>query len=144
MRGLSTVDWVNQTITKIRQYSSRPIVVRVHPGDKKIKSILKINHKDIIISNKEGLIDDLQHAWATVVYNSSPSVASLVEGIPTFLTDPQPEYSQTFGIANTDLSKIENPIMFDRQSWIERLAMCHWNFEELRSGEAWQFFRKYV
>jgi hypothetical protein len=144
MRGLSTVDWVNQTITKIRQYSSRPIIVRTHPGDKKIKSILKINHKDIIVSNKERLINDLQNAWATVVYNSSPSVASLVEGIPTFLTDPQPEYSQTFGIANTDLSKIENPIMFDRQSWIERLAMCHWNFEELRSGEAWQFFRKYV
>jgi hypothetical protein len=144
MRGLSTVDWVNQTITKIRQYSSRPIVVRTHPGDKKIKSILKINHKDIIVSNKERLIDDLQNAWATVVYNSSPSVASLVEGIPTFLTDPQPEHSQTFGIANTDLSKIENPIMSDRQSWIERLAMCHWNFEELRSGEAWQFFRQYV
>jgi UDP-N-acetylglucosamine transferase subunit ALG13 len=144
MRGLSTVDWVNQTITKIRQYSSRPIIVRTHPGDKKIKSILKINHKDIIVSNKERLIDDLQNAWATVVYNSSPSVASLVEGIPTFLTDPQPEHSQTFGIANTDLSKIENPIMSDRQSWIERLAMCHWNFEELRSGEAWQFFRQYV
>lgn len=144
MRGLSTVDWVNQTITNIRQYSSRPIIVRTHPGDKKIKSILKINHKDIIVSNKERLIDDLQNAWATVVYNSSPSVASLVEGIPAFLTDPQPEHSQTFGIANTDLSKIENPIMSDRQSWIERLAMCHWNFEELRSGEAWQFFRKYV
>jgi hypothetical protein len=144
MRGLSTVDWVNQTITKIRQYSSRPIVVRTHPGDKKIKSILKINHRDIIVSNKERLIDDLQNAWATVVYNSSPSVASLVEGIPTFLTDPQPEHSQTFGIANTDLSKIENPIMSNRQQWVEKLAMCHWNFEELRSGEAWQFFRQYV
>jgi hypothetical protein len=144
MRGLSTVDWVNQTITKIRQYSSRPIVVRTHPGDKKIKSILKINHKDIIISNKERLIDDLQNAWATVVYNSSPSVASLIEGIPTFLTDPRPEHSQTFGIANTDLSKIETPIMSDRQQWVEKLAMCHWNFEELRSGEAWQFFRQYV
>jgi hypothetical protein len=71
-------------------------------------------------------------------------VASLIEGIPTFLTDPKPEHSQTFGIANTDLSKIENPIMSDRQQWVEKLAMCHWNFEELRSGEAWEFFRQYV
>jgi hypothetical protein len=144
MRGLNTVDWVNQTISKIRHYSNRPIVVRTHPGDKKIKSILKINHKNIIISNKDRLVDDLKNAWATVVYNSSPSVASLIEGIPAFLTDPQPEHSQTFGIANTDLSKIENPALPDRQSWIERLAMCHWNFDELKSGEAWQFFRKYV
>jgi hypothetical protein len=78
------------------------------------------------------------------VYNSSPSVASLIEGIPTFLTDPHPEYSQTFGIANTDLSRLEDPVLLDRQQWIDRLAMCHWNFDELRSGEAWQFFRKYI
>ncbi len=144
MRGLSTVDWVNQIITRIRQHSSRPIVVRTHPGDKKIKSILKINHKKIIVSDKPSLLDDLHDAWATVVYNSSPSVASLIEGIPTFVTDPYPENSQTFGIANTDLSKIENPELLDRQPWIERLAMCHWNFDELKSGEAWKFFRQYI
>jgi hypothetical protein len=34
--------------------------------------------------------------------------------------------------------------MPDRQKWIERLSMCHWKFDELRSGEAWQFFRKYI
>jgi hypothetical protein len=145
MRGLSTIDWLNQTILQIRQYSKkRPIVVRTHPGDKKIKSILKINHKNVHLSKNEKLIDDLRGAWATVVYNSSPSVASLIEGIPAFVTDPCPEHSQTFGIANTDLSKIENPDFFERQQWIEKLSMCHWNFEELKSGEAWQFFRKYI
>lgn len=144
MRGLSTVDWVNQIIMQIRQYSNRPIVVRTHPGDKKIKSILKINHPGIAISDKPSLLDDFQNAWVTVVYNSSPSVASLIEGIPTFVTDPHPEHSQTYGVANTDLSKIENPDMPDRQAWIEKLSMCHWNFDELRSGEAWQFFRRYI
>jgi len=34
--------------------------------------------------------------------------------------------------------------MFDRQAWIEKLSMCHWNFDELKSGEAWQFFRKFI
>jgi hypothetical protein len=145
MRGLSTVEWLNQTIAQIRQYSrKRPIVVRTHPGDKKIKLILKINHKNVHLSTNEKLIDDLRGAWATVVYNSSPSVASLIEGIPTFLTDPQPEHSQTHGVANIDLSRLEDPEMPDRQSWIERLSMCHWNFQELRSGEAWQFFRRYI
>jgi hypothetical protein len=35
-------------------------------------------------------------------------------------------------------------VLHERQSWIERLAMCHWNFAELQSGEAWNFFRRYV
>lgn len=145
MRGLSTLEWLDKTIHQIRQYSrKRPIIVRAHPGDKKIKSMLTINYKNVHLSTKERLIDDLRNAWATVVYNSSPSVASLIEGIPTFLTDSVPQHSQTYGVANTDLSNLENPGMPDRQAWIEKLSMCHWNFSELRSGEAWQFFRKYV
>ena len=144
MRGLSTIDWMNQTIAEIRKYSNRPIVVRAHPGDKKIKQMLRVNHPNVTLSTRERLIDDLQNAWTTVVYNSSPSVASLIEGVPTFLTDPLPNHSQTYGIANTDLSKLENPLMPDRQEWVERLSMCHWDFEELRSGAAWQFFRQYI
>lgn len=145
MQGVSTLSWLDSTINQIRMYSrKRPIIVRAHPGDKKIKQILKINHKNVQLSTNESLVDDLRNAWATVVYNSSPSVASLIEGVPVFLTDPRPENSQTFGVANTDLSKLENPDMLDRQAWIERLSMCHWKFEELRSGEAWQFFRRYI
>jgi len=145
MGGFSVIDWLNQTILQIRQYSrKRPIVVRAHPGDKKIKTILKIHHKNVYLSTNEKLVDDFRNAWATVVYNSSPSAASLIQGIPAFLTDPRPENSQSCGIANIDLSKIESPEMPDRQQWIERLSMCHWKFDELRSGEAWQFFRKYI
>jgi len=145
MRGLSAQTWLDQTINTIRQYSrKRHIVVRTHPGDKKVKRILQLHHKNVSISTKERLVDDFKNAWATVVYNSSPSVASIIEGIPAFLTDAFPEHSQGYGVANLDLSYIENPMMFDRQSWIEKLSMCHWNFDELRSGEAWNFFRKYV
>ena len=144
MRGFDVIAWMNQTIQQIRQHSKRPIIVRAHPGDKKIKSILKINHKNVQLSSNERLVDDLRGAWATVVYNSSPSVASLIEGVPVFLTDPIPEYSQTFGLSDVDLSKIENPTLVERQAWVERLAMCHWNFNELKSGEAWNFFRKYI
>ena len=144
MGGISSIDWMNKTINDIRKYSNRPIVVRAHPGDKKIKSILKINHKNVCLSTKENLVDDFRGAWATVVYNSSPSVASIIEGVPAFLTDSVPQHSQSFDVANTNISNIENPAILDRQSWIEKLSMCHWNFNELRSGEAWNFFKKYI
>ena len=120
MGGLSVQTWLDQTITKIRQHSrKRQIVVRTHPGDKKIKSILKIYGKGVHLSVNERLSDDLRNAWATIVYNSSPSVASIIEGVPAFVTDSVPQHSQTFGVANTDLSRLENPEMPDRQAWIE-------------------------
>jgi hypothetical protein len=144
MRGLDVIEWMNTTILEIRKYSRRPIVVRAHPGDKKIGKYLKVNHKSVALSIHADLKEDLINAWATVVYNSSPSVASIIEGIPAFLTDPHPQHSQSVAVANTDISRIEDPIMVDRQSWIERLSMCHWKFDELKSGEAWQFFKKYI
>jgi len=144
MRGLDVIQWMNSTILEIRKYSKRPIVVRTHPGDKKISSYLKINHKSVSLSDRTDLREDLQNAWATVVYNSSPSVASIIEGIPAFLTDTQPQHSQSLAVANTDISRIEDPVMVDRQQWIERLSMCHWKFDELKSGAAWQFFKKYI
>lgn len=145
MQGLDVMSWLNQTIKWIRQYSpNRLIIVRTHPGDKKSRHYLRINHKNVVVSNKVNIKDDLSGAWATVVYNSSPSVASIIEGVPAFLTDPVPQHSQSFEVANLRLSDIENPQMPERQQWIEKISMCHWNFEELKSGEAWKFFRQYV
>ena len=144
MRGLDVIQWMNSTILEIRKYSQRPIVVRAHPGDKKIGKYLKVNHKLTSLSVREDLRADLKNAWATVVYNSSPSVASIIEGVPAFLTDPKPYHSQSLAVANTDISKIEDPVMNDRQQWIERLSMCHWKFDELKSGKAWKFFKQYI
>jgi hypothetical protein len=144
MKGVDVIDWMNQTILKIKQYSSRPILIRTHPGDKKIKSTLKISHKNVQISANDNLLDDLNSSWATVVYNSSPAVASGIEGVPVFITDPVPQQSQAFEIANLDLSKIESPEYAERQQWVEKISMSHWNFEELKSGEAWKFFKQYV
>lgn len=144
MAGLSVIDWLDTTVKKIQLSSKRHIVVRPHPGDKKIMNILRIKYKNVSLSTKPSLLDDLQNAWATVVYNSSPSVASIIEGVPAFITDPEPKHSQSYAVANTDLNQIENPVLHERQHWIEKLAMCHWNFNELQSGEAWNFFKKHI
>ena len=143
MKGTPVQEWLNETINKVKSFSDRPIVVRPHPGDKKWRNYLRINHKNVTLSTNH-IIQDLQNAWATVLHNSSPAVASAIEGVPVFLTDSQPEFSQAAEVANTNLKRLEDPKMFDRQAWIEKLSMCHWNFEELRSGEAWQFFRKFI
>lgn len=151
MGGFDVVDWTAQIIKELRKHTDREIVIRAHPGDKKSKNYLSPNNlikkigflKGVRLS-RDGvdLLGDLKHCWAVVNYNSSPTVGAAIEGFPVFVTDP--ERSQCKEIANTDLSKIENPELPDRQRWAERLAMFHWNFNEIANGECWSHMRKYA
>lgn len=143
-------DWAIQTIDTIRSYSDRPIVIRPHPGDKTSKHIIQPGNpncrikfsKAVRLSTNVNLIDDLQNCWAAVNYNSSPVVGAAIEGVPIFVSDPAK--SQSAEVANIDLTQIENPNMPDRQRWVERLSMFHWNFDELRSGECWSHMKTFV
>jgi hypothetical protein len=141
MAGYNVIDWVRSTIVEIRKYSDRPIVVRGHPGDRHAKTYLAQKNASWTISTNEKIVQDFKNAWATITYNSSPGVASAIEGIPVFVTDPTPTMSQAYSVANTDLSQIENPKIFERQQWIERLSMSHWKFDELSDGTAWTHMR---
>jgi hypothetical protein len=139
------VDWAAKTIAKIQQATDRPIVLRPHPGDKSARQHIGDVGRfgNVKLSRPEAtLMDDLQDCWAVVNHNSSPTVGSVIEGYPIFVTDP--DRSQAAAVANTDLRLIENPAMPDRQAWVERIAMCHWNHAEVVSGECWQHIKKFV
>ncbi len=150
MGDVDVQDWAIATIEQIRKHTDRPIVVRAHPGDKAARDYLdpknprcKIKFsKAVRLSTNKNLVDDLKNCWAAVNYNSSPVVGAAIEGVPIFVMDPAK--SQCAEIANLDLSKIENPLLPDRQKWVERLAMFHWNFNELKSGECWKHMRKFI
>jgi hypothetical protein len=144
MSGLDVMNWLDDTVTQIKRFSDRPILVRAHPGDKQVKNYLKINYQGVRISKSPSLKDDLQNAWATVTYNSSPGVASAIEGIPVFVTDIDSKKSQAFNVANFNLSQIEKPVMPERQEWIEKISMCHFNFRDLKKGVAWNIIKDYL
>jgi hypothetical protein len=147
MQGQNVMEWLRPTIHKIREHSKLPIVVRPHPGDRAAIHYLVIDKKEfkkVYISSNKKLIDDLQGAWATITYNSSPGAVSALLGVPVFITDPTPENSQAYSVGNADLSMIPDPMMPDRQDWAERLAMSHYNFKDLDDGEAWRIIRKYI
>ena len=150
MGNVDIQEWAVNTINTIRRFTDRPIVIRLHPGDKTSKNIIQPGtpacrikfSKAVRLSTNVNLVDDLKNCWAAVNYNSSPVVGAAIEGVPIFVMDTAK--SQCAEIANTDLTQIENPQLFDRQKWAERLSMFHWNFNELRSGECWTHMRKYI
>jgi hypothetical protein len=140
MCGLSVQEWLDNTVNEIRKYSSRPIIVRKHPGDRRQDHLQFSNQYTISATPK--LADDLQNCWATVTYNSSPGIASLIYGVPVFVTDTEPKQSQTWPACNTDLKLLDNPIMHDRTDWINKISQSHWNDDEVANGTAWQFIRE--
>jgi hypothetical protein len=150
MANYDVQQWAVDVISRLRQHTDRDIVIRAHPGDRNASIYLDPQNPQcriswsprVRLSVNSDLRADLQNCWAVVNHNSSPVVASAIEGIPVFVTDHA--RSQARDIANTDLAQIENPQMPDRQAWIERLAMSHWKFDELRSGQTWRHMRQWV
>lgn len=145
MRGVNLLQWLDVTFNKIRQHTDRPIRLRWHPGDWKNYPVgLDLSGYGVRLSDPNTHItQDLKNCWALVCHNSTPSSVATIEGIPAFITD-NPGFCQAGDVANTDLSRIENPIMPDRERWIRKLAQCHWNFDDLRSGRCWQHMRQWV
>jgi len=151
MKGIDVQEWAISVVTELRRYTDRKIIIRAHPGDGKAKLYLNPNNPQYklkgllnieLSNNQKSFFEDLDNAWAVIGHNSSPAVGAAIEGIPVFLTDPND--SQAREVAHTDLSQIENTQEFDRQPWLERLSMFHWNFDELSSGECWTHMRQYV
>lgn len=146
MDGQQLMPWLVKTIMEIKKHSDRKIVVRFHPGDRnssKHKSaLLRYNLQNVFVTTNESIITDFKTAHVVVNYNSSPAVAAAIEGIPVFVLDP--ERSQAKDIANTDISKIENPVLYDRSVWIQKLAQMHWTSNELADGTAWRHLRQWA
>jgi hypothetical protein len=146
MRGVNLKTWLQTTFSKIRQHSDRPIRLRWHPGDWKAfpryEPMLK-KYNATLSPQETSITDDLVNCWALVCHNSTPSAVASIEGIPAFITD-DPNYSQAGDVANTDFSRLENPIMLDREQWIRKLAQCHWSFDDVQSGRCWKHMRKWI
>lgn len=150
MNNYRVQDWAFGTIQALRQHTKRAIVLRPHPGDRAapgyIKHILdrcqQAGLGQVTVSTQRDLTADLANCWAMVNHNSSPAVAAVIEGIPTFVTDP--EHSQAREVANHDLSMIESPLLFERQQWVERISQFHWSHRDLEQGICWRHMRQYL
>lgn len=146
MGQYDTVDWIVDTVKEIRKHSDRRIIIRGHPKDKKASQYLN-NHRihslpNVKLSLNVPLENDLHKAWAVVNHNSSSIVGPVIQGYHAFVTDPI--NSQCKEVAHSDFSKIENPDLFDRQKWLERISMFHWKFSELQDGSCWKHMREYI
>lgn len=137
-------NFVSYTINEIRKNTDRKIVIRPHPSrkDAQIKIIESLNLKGIRISDTpskegsisggDGLYKDFSNAYAVVGFNSNALTESVCEGIPTFSMCPS---SMAWDVSNKSLQYLENPILFERQQWLNNLGYCQWREDECLEGK---------
>jgi hypothetical protein len=151
LRGADINDWAWRTIQQIRAITDRAITVRCHPlvSDRAFDS-----HSDLItrvvmdrvanVTFSDGRDrswqDDITGAWCTVTYTSGLAIDSVVSGVPTIACDAG---NFAWPISSHDVRDIQDPKRDSEHlvmQWLQQLAQCQWNLDEMRSGEAWQAY----
>ena len=144
MKTLAPLEWLDQKIRKVRQYTQRPIVVRPHPGDYRSGDFVKYRQQPgitVVDPTITHLLQNLTGAHAAVFFNSSASVAAVCAGIPIFVDDNS---CVAWKVANRDISQIELPAVFEREQWLYDLAAAHWSDADAQVGRIWQKFLPYL
>lgn len=117
--------WINDTVSTIRRYSDRPIIIR----ERAPKRIDRITTDTL-----EQALD--RDVFALVTFNSVAAVESIFLGVPAFTLAPANAASP---VALQDLSKIETPYYADRDklhAWACHLAYGQFHVRELKNGTA--------
>jgi hypothetical protein len=148
MKTLSPTEWLTNKIQEIRKYTKREIVIRPHPGKFNMIDFAKFQNKNYIAQNvqvinplESTLVENLKQAHSAVFFNSSASVAAVLEGVPVFVDDAS---AVTCSVAHHDIAQIELPQVFARDQWIQDLATAHWSDEDGRTGRIYQKFMPFL
>jgi hypothetical protein len=131
MKGVDMAQWATETVTHLRRITQRPILIRAHP-----KAPVDLSHLLALPDVRQSmpgssLQDDIRGAWASVFFNSSSCVASILAGVPVIAQDPD---CVAWSVAGHDLDSIESPHMPDRQQWLWDLSAAHWTDQQGQQG----------
>jgi hypothetical protein len=111
--------WERDVRARLAKVTSRPVIVRPHPG---LKSLAK------------PLAPALEGCHAVVTWGSGAALKAIMHGVPAFheLAGWIGAPAARFGIAQG----LENPFLADREPMLERMAWSQWTVAEIASGEA--------
>ena len=123
--GIDRNAWIQQTVDTIKRHTDRPVVLRER-APKRIDRVATDPLSEVLANDVHAL----------VTFNSVAAVESIFAGVPAFTLAPA---NAAMPVANTDLSKIENPDWADSDklyAWACHLAYGQFHVNELRDGSA--------
>lgn len=126
---LDLEEWVTNTINTIKQYSDRPIIIRLK---KSRAERLTTDTMEMALS---------QDIHCLITFNSIAATEALLLGKPAFTLGPNAAQS----LCLSDLSKIETPYiptLDEVHKWACHLAYAQFTVDEMRTGLAWRIVRE--
>ena len=121
--GLDVESWMNETVSTIKQYTDRPIEIR-------LKGSREARQNNTI---EQALANDVH---CMVTFNSIAAVESLIHGKPVFTMGPNAAHH----LANQDLAQIEAPLApttDEVYALLSCLAYHQFTTTEMTNGYAW-------
>ena len=135
------IQWFEQQIKSVRQYTDKPIVIRPHPRNHVNIASNKFSKVKIIGPKRDqntyddtNLSEVFKSAWALINHSSNPAMQAVFNGVPVFVSPA----SLSFDVGNSNIGNIINPNMPDRQMWANKLAYTEWWLDEIEKGIPWQ------
>ena len=137
--------WIEQKITEIRKYTTRPILVRPHPrnqigiNEKKFSNVkIRLPKRDYRTYDDTDFKATLERTWAVVNHSSNPAMEAVFNGIPVFVSAS----SLCYEVGNEELTDINTPAMPNRLQWAHKLSYTEWWEDEIGQGLPWARIKK--
>lgn len=136
--GYKFEQWERDAVKKIRAVTDRPIWYRPKPN--KHGAYAPIDGTTFRPSRRlSDITDALTDAWAIVSHHSNAGIDAIVHGVPCFS-----EEGVAVPMGLSDLISIEQrhyPTDDERRAWVNDVAYCQFNRQEMRDGTAWRHFK---
>jgi hypothetical protein len=122
--------WIEQTITNLRKYTTRKIVVRPHP-----RSPVQVSLPNVLVELPKpipGSYDDFDinyHYHCVINHNSGPAVQAAIKGIPVIC-----DVSSLAAPLSNSIENIENLQLPNREEWFLKLCHTEWTVDEISQG----------
>ena len=126
--GQSRQEWIDTTISTLKQHSDREIVIREKAGRGERTNDTIYNAID-------------QDIFAVVTYNSIAAVEAIQSGVPAFSCAP----TAASTVSTSDLTRIENPVKPSEDviyKWLSSIAYGQFSLNEMLTGKAWQLVQE--
>ena len=130
-------NWFLETYDEIRKHTDRPILFRPHPRcrlehiERGLKHVTRQEPKQIA-NTYDDFDMGFNNVHCTISYSSNPGIHSIIAGVPSFVST----HSLAYPVANDIdfLHDIEQPMMPDRQQWLNDYAWTEFTVEEISQG----------
>ena len=129
--GIDQQQWIRDTVNEINRNTTRPVEIR----ERAPKRVDRVFNQPL----SEVLTKDIH---ALVTFNSVAAVESILAGVPAFVMAPSHVAKP---VANTDLSKIDNPFYPDNDllmAWCHSMAYGQYHVRELKNGTAFRMMQE--